>query len=66
VCPKSDTICQRGRYYSDEGRERNQMFINIDKDKRHLDRGRNPMESSVRERSLKGRYPLRLMSKGER
>jgi hypothetical protein len=33
---------------------------------RHVDRGSNPKESSVRGSSPKGRYPFPLISKGER
>jgi hypothetical protein len=63
---QSDTLCQRGRYYSDEGRESNQRLRNTEKYQRNLDRGRNPKESSVRGRIPKGRYPFPLMSKVER
>jgi hypothetical protein len=66
VLHQSDTLCQRGRYYSDEGRESNQRLRNTEKDQRHLDRGSIPKESSVRGSSPKGRYPFPLMSKGER
>jgi hypothetical protein len=55
-----------GRYYSYEGKESNQRIINTKKNQRHIDRGRNPKESLVRERIPKGRYPFLLMSKGER
>jgi hypothetical protein len=63
---QSDTLCQRGRYYSYEGRESNQRLINTKKNQRHVDRGSCPKESLVKEWSPKGRYPFPLMSKGER
>jgi hypothetical protein len=66
VLHQSDTLCQRGRYYSYEGRESNQRIINTKKNQRHVDRGSNPKESSVRGSNPKGRYPFPLMSKGER
>jgi hypothetical protein len=62
---QSDTLCQRGRYYSYEGRESNQRLRNTKKYQRHLDRGSIPKEISVEGSSPKGRYPLLLMSKGE-
>jgi hypothetical protein len=63
---QSDTLFQRGRYYSYEGRASNGRLINTYKNQRHVDRGRIPKESSVRGRNPKGRYPFPLMSKGER
>jgi hypothetical protein len=63
---QSDTLCQRGRYYSYEGRESNQRLINTKKKQRHVVRGSNPKESSIRGRIPKGRYPFPFMSKGER
>jgi hypothetical protein len=62
----SDTLCQRGRYYSYEGKESNQRLINTKKNQRHIDRGRSPKESSVRGSNPKGRDPFPLISKGER
>jgi hypothetical protein len=47
-----------------EGRETNQRLIYIKKNKRHVDMGSNPKESSVRGRKPKGRYPFPLISKG--
>jgi hypothetical protein len=52
----SNTLCQRGRYYSYEGRESNQRLRNTNPCQRHLDRGNIP----------KGRYHFPLMLKGER
>jgi hypothetical protein len=49
-----------------EGRETNQRLIYIKKNKRHVDMGSNPKESSVKGSNPKGRYPLPLMSKGDR
>jgi hypothetical protein len=66
VLHQSDTLCQRGIYYSYEGRESNQRLRNIEKYQMNLDRGRIPKEISVGGRSPKGRYPLPLMSKEER
>jgi hypothetical protein len=66
VLHQSDTLYQRGIYYSYEGRESNQRLIKTKKNQRHVDRGSNPKESSDRGRIPKGRYPLPLMSKGER
>ena len=63
---QSDTHCQRVKYYSYEGRESNQRLINTKKNKRHIDRGIIPNESSVRAINPKGRYPFPLISKGER
>jgi hypothetical protein len=37
-----------------------------EREKRHVDKGSSPKESSVRERIPKGRYPFPLMSNGER
>jgi hypothetical protein len=61
VLHHSDTLCQREIYYSYEGRESNHRLINIKKNQRHVDRGSNPKESSVRGSSSKGRYPFPLM-----
>jgi len=58
---ESDTLCQRGIYYSYEGRESNQSLRNKKKDKRHLDRGSIPKENSVKGSNPKGRYPFSLM-----
>jgi hypothetical protein len=66
VLHQSDSLCQRGIYYSYEGREINQRLRNTDKYQRNLDMGRNPKESSVRGINHKGTYPFPLMSKGER
>ena len=63
---QSDTLCQRGRYYSYEEKESNRRIINTKKNQRHVDRGSNPKEILVRGRCPKGRYPFPLMSKGER
>jgi hypothetical protein len=61
VLHQSDTRFQRGRYYSYEGRESNQRLINKNKNQRHVERGSNPKESSIRGRIPKGRYTLSLI-----
>jgi hypothetical protein len=61
VLHQRDTHFQRGRYYSYEGRESNQRFINTKKNQRHVDRGSNPKESSIRGSIPKGRYTLSLI-----
>jgi hypothetical protein len=48
---QTDILCQRGIYYSDEGKESNQRLRNIEKDQKHLDRGSS--------------HPFTLMSKRE-
>jgi hypothetical protein len=61
VLHQSDTLFQRGIYYSYEGRERNQRLKNKEKYQRNLEKGSNPKESSVRGISPTRRYPFPLM-----
>jgi hypothetical protein len=42
---QSDTLFERGRYYSYAGRESNHRLINTKKNQRQVDRGSNPKES---------------------
>jgi hypothetical protein len=58
VLHQSDTLCQRRRYYSYEGRESNHEI--------HIERGSIPKESLVRGSIPKRRYPFPLISKGGR
>jgi hypothetical protein len=54
VLHQSGTLCQRGIYYSDEGRESNQRLRNTENDQRDFDRTSIPKESSFRGRNPKG------------